>query len=68
MKLSVSRISISVESYAEKTAENDRNCSVGEKRIVSKVSNVSTFTFLKHKLKTSMKSVSKFHVPMSYAF
>ena len=32
------KISISVESYDEKTAENYRNCYVAEKRIVFKIS------------------------------
>ena len=36
MKLLELKISISVESYDEKTAENYRNCYVAEKRIVSK--------------------------------
>ena len=38
MKPSEFRISISVENYDVKTAENYRNCYVDEKRIVSKVS------------------------------
>ena len=36
MKLSEFKISFSIESYDEKTAENYRNCYVVEKRIVSK--------------------------------
>ena len=38
MKPSELKISISVESYDEKTAENYRNCYVAEKRIVYKLS------------------------------
>ena len=39
MKPSVSKISISVESYDEKTAENDRNGYITEKHIIFKLSN-----------------------------
>ena len=35
------KISISVESYDEKTAENYRNCYVAEKQIISKLSKIS---------------------------
>ena len=35
------KISISVENYDVKTAENYRNCYVAEKRIASKLSNIS---------------------------
>ena len=45
MKLSEFEISISVESYDEKTAENNRNCYVAEKRIVSKLSKISIPNF-----------------------
>ena len=38
MKPSEFKISISVESYAVKTAENYKNCYVAEKRIVDKLS------------------------------
>ena len=41
MKSSELKISISVESYDEKTAENYRDCYVAEKRIVSKLSKIS---------------------------
>ena len=41
MKVSEFKISISVESYNDKTAENYRNCYVAEKRIVSKLSKIS---------------------------
>ena len=39
------KISNPVESYDEKTAENDRNCYVTEKRIVSKQSKISIPNF-----------------------
>ena len=39
------KMSISVESYDEKTTENDRNCYVAEKRIVSKISKISIPNF-----------------------
>ena len=39
------KISLSVESYDEKTAEYYRNCYVAEKRIVSKLSNISIQSF-----------------------
>ena len=42
MKPSEFKISISVESYDENTAENDRNCYVVEKRIVPKLSMFQT--------------------------
>ena len=45
MEPSEFKISISVESYDEKTAENDRNCYVAEKRIISKVSKISIPNF-----------------------
>ena len=35
------KISILVEGYDEKTAENDRNCFVDEKRLISKLSKIS---------------------------
>ena len=41
MKPSKSKISLSVESYDEETAENYRNCYVVEKHIVSKLSKIS---------------------------
>ena len=41
MKPSEFKISISVESYDEKTAENYRNCFVAEKHIVSKLLKIS---------------------------
>ena len=41
MKPSEFKISISVESYDEKTAENYRNCYVTEKPIVCKLSKMS---------------------------
>jgi len=37
MKLSDFKISISVENYDEKTAENYRNCYIAEKHIISKL-------------------------------
>ena len=40
MKASGLQISHSVESYDEKAAENDRNCYVAEKRIVSELSKI----------------------------
>ena len=40
MKPSELKIYISIKSYDENTAENDRNCYVAEKRIVSKLSNI----------------------------
>ena len=51
MKSSESKISISVESYDEITAENDRNCYVAKRSKVSKPS--------KHKLETWIKIVNK---------
>ena len=39
------KISISVESYDEKTAENYRNCYGAEKRIISKLSEISVPNF-----------------------
>jgi len=45
MKPSEFKISIAVESYDKKTAENYRNCYVAEKRIVSKLSKVSIPNF-----------------------
>ena len=41
MEQSELKISISVEIYDKKTAENDRNCNVAEKRIVFKLSKIS---------------------------
>ena len=41
MKPSEYKISIVVESYDEKTAENYQNCYIAEKRIVSKLSKIS---------------------------
>ena len=38
MKPSDKKASISVEMYDEKTAENDRNCYVAKKRMISKLS------------------------------
>ena len=57
MQQSEFNISISVESYDEKTAENDRNCYVAKKRIVSKLS-----------MKTRIKIVSNIYVPIFYTF
>ena len=45
MKPSELKISISVESYDEITAENDRNCYVAEKPIVFKLSKISIPNF-----------------------
>ena len=45
MKPSEFRISISIESYDEKTAENCRNCYVFEKRIVCKLPKISATNF-----------------------
>ena len=45
MKTSEFKIFISVESYDEKTAENYQNFYVAEKRIVSKLSNLSIPNF-----------------------
>ena len=45
MKSSEFKISFSVKSYDEKTAENYRNLSVAEKRIVSKLSKDIDFKF-----------------------
>ena len=59
MKPSELKNSISVESCDEKIAENDRNCYVAEKSIVSKLSKKS---------KTWIKFVSKFHVTIFYTF
>ena len=42
MKPSDFELSISIESYNEKNVENDRNCYVADKRIVSKSSEIST--------------------------
>ena len=39
------KISISVESYDEKTVENFRNCYIVEKRITSKLSKISIPNF-----------------------
>ena len=39
------KISFSVEIYDEKTAENDQNCNVTEKLIVSKLSEISILNF-----------------------
>ena len=41
MKSSELKISISIESYDEKTAENDQNRYVAEKNIVSKLLKIS---------------------------
>ena len=41
MKASEFKISVPVESYDEKTAENYRNCYVAKKRIASKLSKIS---------------------------
>ena len=45
MKPSGFKIPISVEGYDEETGENDRNCFVAEKRIVSKLSEISIPNF-----------------------
>ena len=45
MELSDFKMSISVESYDEKTDENYRNCYGAEKRIVSKQSKMSILNF-----------------------
>ena len=45
MKPSIFKISILVEVYEEKTAENYRNCYVAEKRIFSKLSEISMPNF-----------------------
>ena len=45
MKPSEFRIFISVEGYDEKSAENDQNSFVAEKRMVSKLSNISILNF-----------------------
>ena len=45
MKPSEFKISISVESYDENTTENDQNCYVAEKRIISKLSKISIPNF-----------------------
>ena len=45
MRESEFQISISVESYDEKTAENYGNCYIAEKRIVSKLSTISIQNF-----------------------
>ena len=66
MKPSELKISISVESYDEKTAENDRNCYVAEKRIVSKLSKISMPNFDSSKFKTRIKIVSKFHASPNF--
>ena len=61
MKPSGSKISLLLESYYENTSENYRDCYVAEKRIVSKLSNVSIPNFNKTNwLETLIKSVSKF--------
>ena len=39
------KISLSVESYDEKSAKNGQNCYVAEKRIVSKLSKISIKNF-----------------------
>ena len=49
MKPSGFEISISVESYNEKTAENYRNCYVAEKRIISKQSKISIPNLIKER-------------------
>ena len=66
MQPSEFKISNSIENYTEKTAENDRKRYVAEKRIVSKLSKLSIPNFNKHKLRTCMKIVSKFNVPIFY--
>ena len=45
MELSDFKMSISVESYDEKTDENYRNCYGAEKRIISKLSKISILNF-----------------------
>ena len=45
MKPSEFEIYISVESYGEKTTENDQNCYVAEKRIISKLSKILILNF-----------------------
>ena len=50
MKPSEFKISISIESYDEKTAESDRNCYVAENGIFSKLSKISIPNY--DKLKT----------------
>ena len=64
MKSSEIKISISVESYDEKVAENHQNCYVSEKNIVSKLSKISIPNFNTTNLKLKMKIVLKFHVPI----
>ena len=62
MKLLELKISISVESYDEKTAENDRNCYVAD--IVSKLSK----KFFPNFDSINSRLVTKYHIPNSYAF
>ena len=58
MQQSELNISISAESYDEKTAENYRNCYVVEKNIVFKLSRISIPNF----------DTTKFQVPIFHAF
>jgi len=46
MKPSEFKIFLSVESYDEKSAQNDQNCYVAEKHIVSKESSISLLKLL----------------------
>ena len=62
------KISISVKSSEEKIAENYRNCYVVEKLIVSKLLKILIPYFDKQKLKTLLKMVSKFYVPIFHSF
>ena len=65
MEPSEFKISISVESYDEKTAENDQNCYVAEKRSFQTFKDIDPKFKLK-KLKAWMKIVLKLNVPILY--
>ena len=76
MQPSEFEISLSVNSYEEKTAENYRNCFVAEKRMVSKLSKISILNFSVQnscvlcfkKLVFQKSIVSKFYFPIICTF
>ena len=68
MKLSEFKFSISVETYDEKTAENDRNCYFADKaHSFQTITDISPKFKKKHKFMTWMKIVFKFHAPILYS-
>ena len=65
MKPSELKISVSVESYDEKTVENYQNCYVAEKRIISQLSNISIQPVSRIRLKFlygEQVTVSRFNI------